>query len=234
MRAFGSIYNSKYGVVNLEYGLNGTARFAFSPVFQPVEAAQIVKGMKIYDYQSTRVFSLSLDESIMLYNLIKEAPQKSVDLGNTKVNVTDNVYSYSVTHYPGSKDEKQSHVIAVSQLRLTVGRVNPNCMLEYFFSKRINKEEVEKSQIKVPFTSQQLDVVKLFLKMHPTAVAVLHILDIYTTGPLKKGREANGLSASIPMGKKEDDYFSPIETSDQLDVVPDSGEAVISEDDLPL
>jgi len=233
MRAFDSIYNSKYGVVNLEYGLNGTARFAFSPVIQPVEATQIVKGMKIYDYQSTRVFSLSLDESTMLYKLIEEAPQKSVDLGNTKVNVTDNVYSYSVTHYPGSKDEKQSNVIAVSQLRLTVGRVNPNCMLEYFYSKRINKEEVERSQIKVPFTSQQLDVVKLFLKMHPTAVTVLHVLDTYMAGSLRK-REANGLSASTSTGKKEDDYFSPIEAPDQLDVIPGPEENVISEDDLPL
>ena len=141
-----TIQNSLKGLIQLSYSPNGCS-FQFAPVFKPISPKDIQPGMKIYNYQDAKYFTMDLSEAMTLSHLIEEVLtimrltklgqyQGSIIPGYLEqkggVSVDVQRQSISVTHYP-----KQS----MSIVSLAADQKNP--LVWYFnFNLIQNKQSV--------------------------------------------------------------------------------------------
>ena len=141
-----TIQNSLKGLIQLSYSPSGCS-FQFAPVFKPISPKDIQPGMKIYNYQDAKYFTMDLSEAMTLSHLIEEVltimrltklgqyqgpiiPGYLEQKGSVSVDVQRQ--SISVTHYP-----KQ----AISVISLVADQKNP--LVWYFnFNLIQNKQTV--------------------------------------------------------------------------------------------
>ena len=200
MRYFAGIYNSQNGLLALLYTTRGTAAFEFVPVYTPVSPNQITKGMKVYNYEKKRVFSLTFDEVIAVLNLIKNPPQSKTTIGSIQYDVTqDGGKIITISHFPGSKEEKmQQKSQAVSRMTIFMSsKGSITFIYEY-------KDPTEQVKITIPIRPLDFAIVVKFLENMPVFIATLNALEAHHQSRRQRTqRQENG------------DYFQPVETGQQ-------------------
>jgi len=128
---FYTFQNSYKGSIILQYGKNGAA-LQFVPVLNPVSPKDIKAGMKIYNYDASKWFTITPDEMIILRQLITSLIQNGLQGVNYKVGTVEcsEKYGISVSHFP--KD-------GISRLQFSrfPDKADPNkmhYMIKYTFS----------------------------------------------------------------------------------------------------
>jgi len=106
--------NSLKGLIQLNYGVTGCS-LQFTPVFKPISPKDIQPGMKIYNYQESRFFTLDISESMALAHILEEilTIMRLMKLGQYQgpvvpnylaqqgqISVDANKQSISIVHYP--------------------------------------------------------------------------------------------------------------------------------------
>jgi len=109
--AFFSFQNSFKGLIQLDFSKNG-ASLRFTPVFKPISPKDIQKGMKIYNYDATHFFTITIDELIIfekvIDSLIMNGDSGFANLAGKygSIEVTDK--SVVIIHYPQNSMSKLS------------------------------------------------------------------------------------------------------------------------------
>ncbi|MEM3420567.1 MAG: hypothetical protein QW806_10140 [Nitrososphaerota archaeon] len=174
---FYQFYNTKTGTVMLDYTSRGTASFSFARSLNPnVAPNQITKGMKMYDYQNMQHFSLTLDEALLVANLLEKQVafnNGTIEAGIKQMQQNQNqnpvsFYEIVVTHFPGSKEQKMQGMKSVSKLSI---RVNANLSGSLYLYK-------DNFTCSVPFGPEGYFILISFLKNLPTFIAQLTAYDV--------------------------------------------------------
>lgn len=179
MQNFHVIYDSERGALILFYSPKvKNAVFQFSPAINPVKATQIKKGMKIYDYENSHFFSLSLPESATVLKLLSTDTKKDITIGSIhyKMDEKNGNRTIRIGHFPQKKDERTKDNIIVSELSITVAS-NPVSGATVTYKKIQNKKVTVNIPIRVSYSDYL--ALKLFLEKHPDFIASIHSLFMY-------------------------------------------------------
>lgn len=188
---FYQFYNTKTGTVMLEYTQKGTAAFGFARSTNPnISPNAITKGMKVYDYENVQYFSLTLDEALLIGYLLETRAKINTGTIVSDVKQTQptqpnqppiQYYEITVTHFPGTKEQKAQGMKSVSRL---VIRLSSN--LSGFIS--LYKDNFSCS---VPFGVEGYFVLLSFVKNLPTFVTTLESLSTYQSIKQRESKEVN-------------------------------------------
>lgn len=174
MRHFGEIYNSKHAALFFSYTFRHTAAIDFVPVLQAISPTEIKKGMKVYNYDARRVFSLTLDECIVLLDLLNNLPKHSTSIGNITVSISnDGATLVTVTHFPGTKEEK-SQGANTTYSKFIIYIKHPHVQFAYQYT-----SPTEKVDIRCPCSVSDLEKFKMFIRNLPTFIATLNAMFVY-------------------------------------------------------
>ena len=99
---FYSIMNSRIGALVLNYNTSGCS-LTMSKVFQSISPKDIQKGQKIYDWKNSMFFTITLDEAVLLNEILsmKLKTKQWIELTSGTVSCTNsgNYPGLSVTHF---------------------------------------------------------------------------------------------------------------------------------------
>jgi len=92
---FYQFQNSYKGSILLQYGKNG-ASLQFVPVFQPISPKDIKPGVKVYNYDQSKWFTLTPDEMIIVRQVIPALIQNGLQGINYKINTVEVSEKYGI------------------------------------------------------------------------------------------------------------------------------------------
>lgn len=176
MQNFHVVYDSERGALVMFYSPRvRNIVFQFSPAINPVKVTQIKKGMKIYDYENSHFFSLSLPESSTIVKMLSMKIEKDINIGPIQFKIDQNSGNkiIRVAHFPQKKDERSKDNIIVSELGITTGS-NPISGSTVTYKKIQNKKPVVNVSIRMSYPD--FLAMKCFLEKHPDFIAISHTL----------------------------------------------------------
>ena len=158
--AFYQVQNSKKGMIELNYSSNGCG-FSFTPVFKPISPKDIQPGMKVYNCDAKRFFTLDYREIILVRSLLNEAKTNGAlpDYGDTNlfgITVRSTKNTIYVTHYP--KDGQS--VLALSQYENDGNK-------GWFISYTLYKNKEKDFNLSMAISDLELKILIEFLEHYP-------------------------------------------------------------------
>ncbi|MEN3039458.1 MAG: hypothetical protein ABDI07_09990 [Candidatus Kryptonium sp.] len=179
MLNFHVIYDSERGALVLSYlPKSKSAVFQFSPAVNPTKVTQIKKGMKIYDYENSQFFSLSLPESATVVKLLSVDVKKDITIGSIQCRIDPKSSSkvIKIAHFPQKKDERTKDNLIISELTISVA-ANPFEGSTISYRKIQNKQIIVNISVRAGYPDYL--ALKLFLEKHSDFILYSHSKFMY-------------------------------------------------------